>query len=336
MTRRVAVIPGDGVGPEVIGAAVKILEHLHLDLKFEFFDLGYCKMRKTGEAISDDDVEAIKEIGVVLMGPVQSPPPSVQGYRSPVLTLRRELDLYVNLRPIRSLPAVKAVHRDVDIVVVRENLEDIYVGLEEKFNGECRAVAVFSERNTRRLAEFAFNYALQKGRSKVTVVHKANVLRRAHGLFLAVCQQVASRYPSILFEEMHVDTAAMQMAMAPQRFDVILTTNLFGDILSSLGYGLIGGPGVSPTANLGDKYAIFSPAHGSAPDIAGKNAANPIAAILSAAMMLEWLGLPEHRKVEQAVRAALLRGVKTRDLGGAASTSQFTEAVLSILEGESR
>ncbi len=334
MAKQVAVIPGDGVGPEVIGAAIKVLEALSLNLEFEFFELGLCKMKKAGEAISDEDIEAIKEIGVALMGPVQSPPPSVRGYRSPVLTLRRELDLYVNLRPIRSFPAVEAVHKGVDIIVVRENLEDIFVGLEEELDGECKAVAVFSEKNTRRLAEFAFSYAEQKDRVKVTVVHKANVLRKSHGLFLAVCQQVASKHPRIFFEDMHVDNAAMQMAMAPQRFDMILTTNLFGDILSSLGYGLIGGPGLSPTANLGDRNAIFTPAHGSAPDLAGKNLANPIAAILSAAMMLEWLGFPEHRRVEQAVHMALLRGIKTRDLGGTASTSQFTEAVLSILERE--
>lgn len=330
---KIAVIPGDGIGPEIVNATLRVLNSLNLDLEYEFFHIGYGRLRKTGEAISDDDIEAIKEIGIALMGPVTTPKPSeVKKYRSPVLTLRRELDLYVNLRPVKSLPNIPQARKNVDMIIVRENVEGLYYGIEKEFNDGYSALLVVTKKNTERLAEFTFKYARGHGRRKVTVVHKANVLRKTHGLFLRTCLNVAKKYPEIKVEEMHVDTASMLMVLKPENFDIIVTTNMFGDILSGIGSALIGSPGLMPSANIGDKYAIFAPAHGSAPDIAGKNIANPIAMMLSAKMMLEKIGFPsEAEKLERAIIKTLKANVKTPDIGGKYSTTEFTNAVIRFL-----
>lgn len=331
---KIAVIPGDGIGPEITNATIKVLDSLNINLEYEFFNIGYSRFRKTGEAISDDDIEAIKKIGIALMAPVTTPPlKEVKKYRSPVLTLRKELDLYVNLRPVKSLPGIHSIKRNVDIVIVRENIEGLYYGVEERYGNGYYALMVVTEKNTRRLAEFAFNYAKKHGRRKVTIIHKANVLRKTHGLFLKTCLEVAEKYPEIKVEDLHVDTASMFMIMEPEKFDVVITTNIFGDILSGVCSALIGGPGLLPSANLGDKYAIFSPAHGSAPNIAGKNIANPIAMFLSAKMLLEKLGFnSEAEKVNEAIVKTLKAGIRTPDIGGKASTTEFTKAVIRFLK----
>ena len=333
---KIAVIPGDGIGPEITNAALKVLDSLNINLEYEFFHIGYSRLRKTGEAISDDDIEAIKKIGIALMAPVITPSPKeVKKYRSPVLTLRKELDLYVNLRPVKSLPGIRSIRRNVDMVIVRENIEGLYYGVEEKCGNGYYALMVITEKNARRLAKFAFNYAKKHGRKKVTIVHKANVLRKTHGLFLKTCLEVAKKYPEINVEDLHVDVASMFMILKPEKFDVIITTNIFGDILSGVCSALIGGPGLLPSANLGDKYAIFSPAHGSAPDIAGKNIANPIAMFLSAKMMLKKLGFnSEAVRIEEAIVKTLKAGIKTPDIGGKASTTEFTKAVIKFLKEE--
>ena len=226
---KIAIIPGDGIGPEIVNATLKVLDSLNINLEYVFFDIGYNRLRKTGEAISDDDIDAIKKIGIALMGPVTTPKPSeVRKYRSPVLTLRKELDLYVNLRPIKSLPNIPQARKNVDIVIVRENVEGLYCGVEREFSGGYSALLVTTKSNVERLAEFAFKYAKNYSRKKITVVHKANVLRKTHGLFLETCLNVARKYPEIKVEDMHVDTASMLMVLKPEIFDVIVTTNMFG------------------------------------------------------------------------------------------------------------
>lgn len=330
---KIAVIPGDGIGPEIVNATLRVLDSLNLDLEYEFFHIGYSRLCKTGEAISDDDIEAIKEIGIVLMGPVTTPKLSeVKRYRSPVLTLRKELDLYINLRPVKSLPNIPQAKGNVDIVIVRENIEGLYYGVEEEFNGGYSALLVITRKNVERLAEFAFKYAKSYGRRKVTIVHKANVLRKTHGLFLKTCLNIARKYPEIKIEDMHVDAASMLMFLNPEKFDVIVTTNMFGDILSGIGSALIGSPGLMPSANIGNKYAIFTPVHGSAPDIAGKNIANPIAMMLSAKLMLEKLRFHDvAEKLEKAIIKTLKVNVKTPDIGGKHSTIEFTNSVIKFL-----
>jgi isopropylmalate/isohomocitrate dehydrogenase-like protein len=329
---KIVVLPGDGIGPEVIEAAVKVLRSLMPSLTFEYFEIGLELFKRTGETITGGSVEELKKVGVGLLGPVSSPLNLTSNYKSPVLTLRRELDLYANVRPIRNFPGVPSFFTNVDLVVIRENLEGLYSMIEVPYDDGYAAYKVITKRGSFRIAKFAFEYARREGRRKITVIHKANVLRKTFGLFREIFYTIAKDYPDIDCDEKIVDTAAMLMATNPSAFDVVLTTNLFGDIISSIGAGVTCGLGLAPSANIGDRCVLFTPLHGSAPDIVGKNIANPGAAILSAAMLLNHLGFKnEAKRIENALIKTVIEGVKTRDIGGSASTTEFTSAVIERL-----
>ncbi len=326
----VVVIPGDGIGPEVIDAAVRVLrEVLGGELELEERRAGYRLWKEKGVTIEEDTIEACREADAVLFGACTTPEdPEAE---SPIVRLRRELDLYANVRPARSWPAPRPVEAEFDLVIVRENTEGLYVGCEcEVHDGVTLALRKISREGARRVAEVACDLAEERD-GRVTIVHKANVLKLTCGTFKrAAIEAIEAR--GLEWNEEYVDAAAYRLVREPDRFDVLLTSNLFGDILSDLAAGLMGSLGLAPSANVGDEHALFEPVHGSAPDIAGKGIANPLAAILSAAMMLDWLGYGEEaRAIERAVEATLRDGVRTPDLGGRASTEEVTEAVLSRL-----
>jgi methanogen homoisocitrate dehydrogenase len=316
----VAVIPGDGIGPEVVESALAVLDAAGAEFERVFFEVGFNRWKRTGQALGEDDLNRIKECDCVLFGAITTPPdPS---YRSVLLRLRRELDLYANIRPFAS--------RDLDFIIVRENTEGLYSGLEEAGEEEARTLRVITRRGSKRIAEKACDLASK--RKKLTIVHKSNVLK-SDRLFLKTCQEIAERR-GVPYEDMLVDACAYNLVVRPQRFDVLVTTNLFGDILSDEAAGIVGSLGLCASANVGDRYALFEPIHGSAPDIAGKGIANPVGAIRSAAMMMEWLGYPETAKsIVEAVLLSLKDGQKTPDLGGSCSTSEVTKAIMEHLKG---
>lgn len=355
---RVAWLPGDGVGPEVLDATRPIIEATGLSAELVHGDIGWEFWCREGDPLPERTIRIIKGTDCALFGAVTSKPgmealeelaPSLRRrglrYRSAVLRLRQMLDLYICLRPCRAYPGNPGNLREgIDIDIFRENTEGLYIGVEwgrapralldiEGAEGLPRGAAVsvraITRRASLRIARAAFEHSRKNGRKKVTAVHKANVLRATCGVFLEAAREVAREYPQIRYEEMHIDACAMQLVRDPLSFEVLVTTNLFGDILSDLGAQLVGGMGFAPSANIGERYAIFEPAHGSAPDIAGKGIANPAAAILSAGMMMEWLG--ERRKaaaVERAVAEVVKEGrVRTADMGGSASTMDFGRAV---------
>jgi homoisocitrate dehydrogenase len=331
---RICVIPGDGVGQEVIPAAVRVLEALELGLEFVRADAGFAHFEKTGDAIPPETLDTVKASDATLFGATSSPMTRVEGYRSPILALRKTLDLYANLRPVQSLPA-EFSRQGVDLLVVRENTEGLYAG-RERAEGPDTAITerVITRRASERIARVAFEKARER-KKKVTIVHKANVLKLTDGLFREACLQVAAEFPDVTAQEMLVDAMAMRLIQDPQNFDVIVTTNLFGDILSDEASALIGGLGVAPSGNIGTKTAVFEPVHGSAPDIMGKGIANPLGAILSAAMMLDYLKLPEAAdRVRRAVDHALKQNILTRDIGGVATTDEMTGAVISGMRAE--
>jgi homoisocitrate dehydrogenase len=337
----ICLIPGDGVGQEVIPAARQVLEAVLPDAQYETAEAGWECFLRCGTSLPEPTLRAAQSADATLFGATQSPLDRVEGYFSPILALRRQLDLYANLRPVtalqRSAPAV-------DLLIVRENTEGLYAGRERSDGETAIAERVITRRASERIARAAFRLARRRTavgtpsshRSKVTIVHKANVLKLSDGLFRESCRTVGADFPDVEVEEMLVDTTAMQLVRDPGRFDVIVTTNLFGDILSDLAAGLAGGLGVAPSGNLGDgRAAVFEPVHGSAPDIAGQGVANPIGAILSAAMLLEHLGYDEAaRRVRQAVAATVADGITTPDLGGAADTQEVLRATLLRLSGE--
>lgn len=328
---RICIIPGDGVGQEVISAARRVLEALNLNLDFVRADAGFVHFQKTGDAIPNTTLETVMSCDATLFGATSSPMTRVEGYRSPILALRKALDLYANLRPVQSLPA-QFSRENIDLLIVRENTEGMYAGRERAENDETMiAERVITKRASERIARIAFQHALRR-RKRVTIVHKANVLKLTDGLFRETCLNVAREFPDVETKEMLVDAMAMRLIQDPQNFDVIVTTNLFGDILSDEASALIGGLGVAPSGNIGATNAVFEPVHGSAPDIAGKGIANPIGALLSAAMMLEYLELKDAAaRVRGGVKRALEQNVLTRDLGGAATTDEMTRAVIENL-----
>ena len=332
--REVIVLPGDGIGPEVIGATVRVLNELGLDMEFIEHEVGRERWRKTGEPISAETLNAIGEKGVCLKGPTWTPP-GPKTYPSVAVTLRQSLDLYANVRPVKSREGVRCLHQNVDLIVVRENTEGMYKGLEYTIADNAIGIRVLTRRGCERIARFAFELARSKGRKKITMVHKANILKETCGLFKRACEEVASEYPEIELEEAYVDAAAPALVTNPQKFDIILTTNMFGDILSGEAAGLVGGLGLAPSANIGDRCAVFEPAHGVAMDIAGKGIANPCASILSAVLMLEHLGETEAAmRLERAVNRVLQEGkVLTPDLGGQAKTIEMAEEISKKLEG---
>ncbi|MBI3242606.1 MAG: isocitrate/isopropylmalate dehydrogenase family protein [Chloroflexi bacterium] len=330
MNKTIVLIPGDGVGKEVIPAAAEVLAALGLGFKFVEAQAGFEHFQKTGNAIPDETLAEVEAAGVALFGATSSPSTSVPGYRSPILALRKTFDLYANLRPTFSLPG-KFSRPNVNLLIVRENTEGLYAGRERREGDTAIAERVVTVRGSERIARAAFELARKK-KSQVTIVHKANVLKLTDGLFRECCLRVAAEFPEVKVSEMLVDAMAMRLMRDPENFEVIVTTNLFGDILSDEASALMGGLGVAPSANVGARVAVFEPVHGSAPDIAGQGVANPIGAILSAGMLLDHLGHVEAAdRVRRAVMATLVAGVMTKDLGGQATTKEVTRKVLAGL-----
>ena len=330
MTRRICVVEGDGIGREVVPAALAVLEALGLPLAYSTARAGYACYEDCGDPIPAETVAACRAADAVLFGAVTTPP-DIPNYKSAIVTLRKELDLYANVRPTRSL-GVPGFREGVDLVIVRENTEGLYSGQEEDHGDYAVAKRVISRKGSARIARAAFALARREGRPRVTIVHKANVLRQTCGLFRRTAFAVAQDYPDVQADEMIVDAMAMHLVKDPERFSVIVTTNLFGDILSDEAAALVGGLGLAAAGNIGERGAIFEPVHGSAPDIAGRGIANPVAAILAAGMMLSYLGEAEAaRRVNAAVDAAIARGVLTPDLGGTATTQEVTQAVIAAL-----
>jgi isocitrate dehydrogenase (NAD+) len=324
----VTLIPGDGIGPEVAAAAVRVLGATGVDLEWQTEVAGASAVGEHGSPLPARVLESIRRNRVALKGPTETPVGT--GFRSVNVALRKELDLYANLRPLRTLPGVKTRYDGVDVVVVRENTEDLYSGLEHVVvPGVVESLKIITERASTRIARFAFAYARSHGRKRVSAVHKANIMKLSDGLFLDCCRRVAREHPEVGYDEIIVDNACMQLVLDPTRFDVLLLENLYGDIISDLCAGFVGGLGMAPGANIGDEGAVFEAVHGSAPDIAGKNLANPIALVLSGALMLEHLGENEAgRRVRAAVTAVLAEGRPlTRDLGGTAGTTEIAEAI---------
>jgi isocitrate dehydrogenase (NAD+) len=334
---KVTLIPGDGIGPEVARAATRVLDASGADLDWEPQVAG-AEALKQGEKdpLPDHVLESIVRNKVALKGPIETKIGG--GFKSINVRLRQELDLYANLRPSRSLPSIKSRFENVDIVVVRENTEGLYSGIEhEVVPGVMESLKIITEKASTRIAEFAFEYAMRHGRKKVTAVHKANIMKLSDGLFLDCFRKVAARYPDIKADDKIVDNMCMQLVMVPEKTDVLVMENLYGDIVSDLCAGLVGGLGVVPGANLGTHASIFEAVHGTAPDIAGQDLANPLAIIRSGIMMLYHLHKDEQaERVRRALRKVIVdKGIKTRDLGGQATTTQFTDAIVHELEVDS-
>lgn len=325
--KRITVIPGDGIGKEVMDAAMLVLESLDLPFEYVWMEAGDEAFEKYGKALPDETLEECKKSDAVLFGAAGETAADV------IVRLRFELETFANIRPAKSYRGIKALYSDVDMVIVRENTECLYKGLEfEVADGVTEGIRVITRKGSERIARFAFELAKREGRKKVTALHKANVMKKTCGLFRDVCRNVAKEYPEIEFNDYYIDAACMYMVMDPWRFDVVVTTNMFGDIVSDLAAGLVGGLGLAPSANIGEKYAIFEPVHGSAPDIAGKGIANPSAMILTATMMLKHFGyIEEAGRVEKALEQVLAEGKTTPDLGGNLKTMEMAEEVVKKL-----
>jgi len=332
MSYTVTLIPGDGIGPEVTGAAVRVLEATGIAFKWEVEAAGATAIAEHGTALPERVLASVRRNKVALKGPTGTPIGT--GHRSINVELRKLLDLYANLRPVQTLPGVKSRYDGVDLVVVRENTEDLYSGLEHVVvPGVVESIKIITERASTRIAKYAFEYAKTHGRKRISAVHKANIMKLSDGLFLDCCRKVAAGYPGVAYDEIIVDNCCMQLVLDPTRFDMLLLENLYGDIVSDLCAGFIGGLGMAPGANIGEDAAIFEAVHGSAPDIAGKNVANPLALVLSSTLLLDHLGETQAAdRVRHAVNAVLAEGKKlTRDLGGTSGTIEIAEAVAETL-----
>lgn len=326
---RITLIPGDGVGPEVTEAARLVIDASGAEIEWEVALAGEALVPECGTPLPPQTLESVRKNGVALKGPLTTPVGS--GMRSVNVALRQELDLYANVRPARSLPGVPSRYRGVDLIVVRENTEDLYAGIEHQVGKDAaESIKIITRPGSERIARFAFELARRWGRRKVTVVHKANIMKLTDGLFLECAREVSAQYPDIACDEMIVDAMCAKLVQSPENYDVLLAPNLYGDIISDLCAGLVGGLGVAPGANIGDAAAVFEPVHGSAPKHAGKNRVNPLAAILSGVMMLRHLGEEEAAgRVESAVVAVLEEGKHlTYDLGGSASTLDMAQAIV--------
>ena len=328
MPHKVTLIPGDGIGPEVTAAAVRIVAATGVSIDWDTQLAGLAAIGKYGTPLPETTLESVRRNRVALKGPTATP--VAEGHRSINVELRKQLDFYANVRPVRSLPGVKSRYQGVNVLVIRENTEDLYSGIEHVVvPGVVESLKIITEKASTRIAKFAFELAVRDHRQRIVAVHKANIMKLSDGLFLDCCRKVAAQFPQIKYEEVIVDNLCMQLVLDPTRFDVLLLENLYGDIVSDLCAGFVGGLGLAPGANIGEGGAVFEAVHGSAPDIAGKNMANPIAVILSSAMMLEYLGDAKAAdRVRKAVEATLADGkVMTGDLGGTAGTSQIAEAI---------
>lgn len=333
---RVTLLRGDGIGPEIMEATVRLIEATGAPIEWEECPAGASAVAEFSSPLPPQTLQSIRRNRVALKAPLMTPIGG--GYKSVNVMARQELDLYANVRPAKSLAGVESRYPDCDLVVVRENTQGLYSGVEHYIDvkkNAAQAVSYVSRDASERVIRFAFEFAKKTRRKKVTLVHKANILKLTTGLFLKVGQEIAEAYPDITFEDRIVDAMAMQLVLYPERFEVIVTTNLFGDILSDLTAGLIGGLGLAPSGNYGTDCAIFEAIHGTAPDIAGKGIANPTALALSAAMMLEHLGHPhEGKRLADALRAVIAEGkTTTGDLGGSASTMEFADAVRARIQG---
>ena len=329
MKKMITVFKGDGIGPEITDCVLEILESAGAGLDYEIYNVGEAEWKRNGALIPDEAYASFERNRVLLKSPITTP--IGHGFRSLNVTLRNKYDLYANIRPAKSNIAVKTPFSDVDMVIFRENTEDLYVGVEEKIDEDTvHAKKIITRKASTRIIRDAFEYAKNHGRKKVTCVHKANILKMSDGLFLDVFEQIAKEYPEIEHNDKIIDNTCMQLVMNPNQFDVIVTPNLYGDLLSDLASGLIGGLGLLPSSNLGTDYAMFEAVHGSAPDIAGKHIANPTALLWSACMMLEYLGQKECAgKIRRAVDEVLADGTcLTPDLHGTATTEEYRDAII--------
>lgn len=325
----ITLIPGDGIGPEIIAATVRILEASGVDIEWETHIIGAQALEKYGTTIPDATIESIKRNKVALKGPLTTP--VGKGFTSVNVGLRKSLDLYANIRPIKALPNVPCRYNELDLVIVRENTEDLYAGLEHiVVPGVVESIKIITEKASTRIAKYAFEYARANGRKKVTAVHKANIMKLSDGLFLECFYNVAKGFPDMEADDKIVDNCCMQLVMRPEQFDVLVLENLYGDIVSDLCAGLIGGLGLAPGSNIGEQGAVFEAVHGSAPDIAGQGVANPTAILMSGIMMLRYID--EHEaagRVEAAMMEVFSAGeVRTKDLGGTAKTADFANAII--------
>lgn len=329
--KTITLIPGDGIGPEITDSVVKIIKACSLDINWDIQNAGANVLEKEGTPLPQRVIDSIRENKVALKAPVTTQ--IGKGFRSINVALRKELDLYANLRPSKNLPGVKTRFDNVDIIVVRENTEDLYAGIERQIdNDTAESIKVITRGASTRIAEFALNYAIKHGRKEVCAVSKANICKLSDGLFLESVRDVAKKYPNIKYREILVDNLCMQLVQKPEQFDVLVLSNLYGDIVSDLCAGLIGGLGVAQGANIGEDCAVFEAVHGSAPDIAGKNIANPTALLRSAIEMLKYIGEDSHaQKITDALYNTLHGDILTADLGGSATCSEFTDEIIKNL-----
>ncbi|GAA0856869.1 isocitrate dehydrogenase [Aliiglaciecola litoralis] len=332
--QRITVIKGDGIGPDIVDSALQILDKVGCNFAYDFADAGLMALENHGELLPQETLELIEKNKVTLKGPLTTP--VGEGFTSINVSLRKRFQMYANVRPVLSFKGTKARYEDIDIITVRENTEGMYSGLGQVVSedgSEAEAMSKITRAGAERIVKFAYELARREGRKKVTAVHKANILKSTSGLFLKVAREVANQYPDIESTEMIVDNTCMQLVMNPHQFDVIVTTNLFGDIISDLCAGLVGGLGMAPGANIGNDCAIFEAVHGSAPDIAGKNLANPTSVILASVQMLEYLEMSDKADaIRKALKEVIESGDRTtRDLGGEHGTTDFTQAVLDRL-----
>ena len=328
MAHQITLIPGDGIGPEVTQAVVRIFTHAGLAIDWDRHDAGVIAFKKHGQSLPAQLLDSVRRNRVALKGPVTTP--IAEGFTSVNVGLRKALDLYSNLRPVSNLAGVPSRFDRVDLIIVRENTEDLYAGLEHQIvPGIVESLKIITERASTRIARFAFEYARSRGRRRVTAIHKANIMKLSDGLFLESTRAISREFADISYDEQIVDAACMHLVMHPEKLDVLLLPNLYGDIVSDLCAGLVGGLGVVPGANIGTEAAVFEAVHGSAPDIADQNVANPTALLLSGLLMLDHIA---ETAAAERIRAALTRvlaagQVRTRDLGGSASTTEFTDAI---------
>jgi isocitrate dehydrogenase (NAD+) len=336
MSYTITLIPGDGIGPEITKAAMRVIEAAGAKIDWEIHDAGFAAIEKYKDPLPKSVIDSISKNKIALKGPLTTPIGT--GFRSVNVALRKEFDLYSNLRPARSFDGIKSRYENIDLVIVRENTEEFYSGIEHYVDSRKSAaetIGIVTRTGSERILRFAYDYAMRHGRKKVTVVHKANILKYTGGLFLDIARNMATEYPQIEMNDKIVDNMAMQMVINPNQFDVIVTTNLFGDILSDLASGLVGGLGLAPGANIGYNHAIFEAVHGSAPDIAGKNIANPCAIILAAGMMLEHIGEFEAgKRIALAVASVIKEGKRvTRDINSKdpVRTDEMADAIIEKL-----
>ncbi len=332
MKHTITLIPGDGIGPEIVAATVRIIEASGVEITWETHILGAQALEKHGTTLPESSIESIKKNKVALKGPIGTP--IGKGFASVNVGLRKNLDLYANVRPIKALPNVECKYPNLDLVIVRENTEDLYAGLEHiVVPGVVESIKVITEKASTRISRYAFEFARREGRKRVTAVHKANIMKLSDGLFLECFYNAAKDFPEIVADDKIIDNCCMQLVMRPEQFDVMVMENLYGDIVSDLCAGLIGGLGLAPGANIGEQGAVFEAVHGSAPDIAGQGIANPTAVLMSGILMLKHIGETDAaNRVEKAMMEVFIEGVvRTKDLGGTAKTDDFASAIIAKL-----